>query len=194
MSRWIDLIAVAAVAVVLLLPKPSIDAHVALDGEKIELDRIAALEDARYSEPDSPDRAVELADAYLSLLHADWALETTAQFATAGDHRISMARATAHAERLEAQACLDETRRGLMACDTEGAQKCPEAVRIRFGVISSAMQALVDSKVDPAKDPKRAREEVSKVLHSTKASDKGPTPKPTAPPKQPAQPAPAPKK
>jgi hypothetical protein len=172
MRRTFDLIAVAAVAVVLLLPKASLQAKVALVGEKIELDRIAELEDARFADPDNVERAVQLADAYLALLHPDWALATTASLVDRNDHRIFLVRATAFAERLEAQACVDETKRGLAACDAAGPAKCSDAVRIRFGVISSAMQALVDQGIDPHKDPKRAREAVSGVLHSTKASDK----------------------
>ena len=135
MRRAFDLIAVAAVAVVLLLPKASLQAKVALTGEKIELDKIAELEPRN-------------------------------------DHRIALVRATAYAERLEAKACVDETARGLAACDAAGPAKCSQAVRIRFGVISSAMQVLVDKGIDPHIDPKRAREAVSGVLHSTKASDK----------------------
>src|SRR5690348_2791734 len=120
MRRAFDLIAVAAVAVVLLLPKASLQAKVALTAEKIELDKIAELEDARFSEPDSIERAVELGDAYLRLLHPDWALATTAALVPRNDHRIGLVRATAFAERLEAKACVDETARGLAACDAEG--------------------------------------------------------------------------
>src|SRR5690242_15178407 len=132
MRRIVDVVAVAAVAVVLLLPKPSVDAHVALVGDKVELDHIAALEDARFAEPDSTVHAVELADAYLGLLHPDWALATTSQFASTPDHRVHLVRATARAERLEGPECLDETKLGLSACDAEGAQKCPPQVRVRF--------------------------------------------------------------
>src|SRR4051812_17812079 len=144
MRRIVDVVAVAAVAVVLLLPKPSVDAHVALVGDKVELDHIAALEDARYAEPDDPTHAVQLADAYLGLLHPDWAIATTSQFAASKDHRIHLVRATARAERLEGAQCVEETTQGLAACDAEGPEKCPPGVRVRFGVISSAMQALVD--------------------------------------------------
>ena len=168
MRRVLDVIAVAAVAIVLLLPKPSVEANVALTGDKVELDHIAALEDARYAEPDDPSHAVALADAYLGLLHPDWALATTAQFVGANDHRIHLVRATARAERLEADQTVAETKLGLAACDAEGPQKCGPAVRIRFGVISSAMQALVDQGIDPKKDPKRARQAVAEVLHATK--------------------------
>jgi hypothetical protein len=169
MKRALDVIAVAAVAVVLLLPKPSVEASVALVGDKVELDRIAALEDARYAEPDDPSHAVALADAYLGLLHPDWALATTTQFVSSNDHRIHLVRATARAERLEGAQCLDEAKLGLAACDAEGVEKCPPSVRVRFDVISSAMRVLVERGIDPKKDPRKAREAVSEVLHATKA-------------------------
>lgn len=180
MSRAFDVIGIAAVAVVLLLPKASLDAKPALAGEKIELDRIAALEDALYAQHDSPaevDRAVELADAYLRLLHPDWTLSVTARFADLGDPRVHLLRATAHAERLEPAATIAEAKRGLAACDRTPA--CGDPTRIKLAMISSAMQALVDANVDPRKDPQKAREAVSKVLHSTST-------RPLVAPKKPA--------
>jgi hypothetical protein len=178
LSRAFDLIAVAAVAVVLLLPKASLKAKPALVGEKVELDRIAALEDALYAEPESVDAAVALSDAYLRLLHPDWVLSTLDRFSSKGDHRVHLMRATAHAERLEAEACMAETQRGLAACDAAGPAKCPEAIRTKFSVISSAMKALVDQDIDPHKNPQKAREAVSGVLHATKASSQKPAPAP----------------
>ena len=174
MSRAFDLIAAIAVAVVLLLPKASLEAHQALVGDELDLDRIAALEDARFAEPDQVNHAVALGDAYLSVEHPDWALETTAQFSGRGDHRIELVRATAHAERLEAEACVATTHRGLAECDAEGPTRCPAADRVRFQMISSAMQVLVDDHIDPRKDPRRAKEAVAGVLHNTHPSSQGP--------------------
>lgn len=170
LSRFVDLIAVAAVAVVVLLPSGSLVARPALVGDKIELDRIAALEDARFVEPTNVDRALALADAYLREQHPDWALATTAQFEDAGDHRIHLLRATAFAERLEPNEAVAEAQRGYAACDHEGAAKCDEAARVRIGVVAAPMQALVDAKIDPKKDPKGARAAVAGVLHSTHAA------------------------
>lgn len=169
MNRLFDVLAIAAVAIVFLLPKASLEAKPALEAATIERDRVAELEDRLFTEPDNTDTAVALADAYLRLLHPDWALAVTERFAARGDHRVHLVRATAHAERLEATACLAETGRGLAACDSEGT-KCPPGDRVRFGVISSAMQVLVDQKIDPRKDPRRAREAVAGVLHTTRAS------------------------
>jgi hypothetical protein len=169
LSRLVDLIAVAAVAIVVLLPSGSLVAKPALVGDKIELDRIAALEDARFVEPTSVDKALALADAYLRAEHPDWALATTAQFEDAGDHRIHLLRATAFAERLEPNEAVAEAQRGYAACDHEGS-KCDTAARVRIGVVAAPMQALVDAKIDPKHDPKGARAAVAGVLHATKAN------------------------
>lgn len=170
-SRLVDLIAVAAVAVVVLLPSGSIVAKPALVGDKIELDRIAALEDARFAEPASIDDALALADAYLRADHAEWALATTAQLEDAGDHRVHLARATAYAERLQAREAVAEAQRGYAACDREGPAKCDTAARVRIGVVAAPMQALVDANIDPRHDPKAARAAVAGVLHATKANE-----------------------
>jgi hypothetical protein len=167
MSRLFDLIAVAAVGIVLLLPNASLEAKPALTGAKIELDRIAELEDLRYVDPTNVERAGDLAEAYLGLLHPDWALQSLASFGDAADVRVHLLRATAHAERLEAQATVDEAARGRAACDALGA-KCNPSLRIRLDVIAQPMQALLDQKIDPHQNPKEAAAAVSKVLHSTR--------------------------
>src|SRR5258705_627571 len=113
MSRIFDVFAVAAVAVVFLLPKASVNASQALSGEKIELDSIAELEDAHYADPASVDKAIALADAYLHQLHPDWALSTTATYLNKNDFRVHLVRTTAFAERLEAQASVDQAKAGL---------------------------------------------------------------------------------
>lgn len=166
LSRIVDLIAVAAVAIVVLLPSGSLVAHPAMVGDKIELDRLAALEDARAAAPDEVDRALALADAYLAAEHPDWALETTAQFAPDGDHRVHLIRAVAYAERLQAPESLAEAERATRACDREG-DKCDQTARVRIGLVETPMRALVESKIDPRKDPKRARAAVAGVLHRT---------------------------
>jgi hypothetical protein len=170
MSRIFDLLAVAAVGVVVLLPKASLEAKPALTGAKIELDRIAELEDLRFLDPTNTERAGDLAEAYLGLLHPDWALQTLASFGeSANDVRIHLLRATAHAERLEAQATVDDAARGRSACDALGA-RCNPSLRIRLDVIAGPMQALLDQKIDPHKNPKEAADAVSKILHSTRTN------------------------
>ena len=180
MPRIFDLIAVAAVGVVVLLPKASLEAKPALAASKIELDHIAELEDLHFVDPTNVDRANDLAEAYLGLLHPDWALSTLAAFgesprgaAASGDVRLQLLRATAHAERLEAQASVDDAARGRATCDAEGAA-CNPSLRIRLDVIAGPMQVLLDDKIDPHRNPKEAAAAVSKVLHSTHASSVAP--------------------
>jgi hypothetical protein len=170
-ARIIDVIAVAAVAVVVLLPSGSLVAKPALVGDKVELDRIAALEDARFAAPDDVDGALALGAAYLQTMHPDWALQTTAAFVEAGDHRVHTLRATAWAERVQAAEAVAEAKRGYAACDREGPARCDAAARVRLGVVAASMQALVDGNIDPRKDPRKAREAVAGVLRATKAKD-----------------------
>jgi hypothetical protein len=168
MSRIVDLIAVAAVAVVVLLPSGSLVSKPALVGDKVELDRIAALEDARFVDPTNVDRALALGDAYLRSEHPDWALATTAAFESVGDHRVHLLRATAYATQLQPKEAVAEAERGYAACDKEG-PKCDVTARTRIGIVAAPMQALVDANIDPRKDPKGARATVAGVLHGTKA-------------------------
>ena len=169
--RIVDLIAVAAVAIVVLLPSGSLVAKPALVGDKIELDRVAALEDARFSDPTNVDKALALADAYLRAEHPEWSLATMSSFVEAGDHRVFLARATAYAERLQAAASVAEAAKATAACDRQGPSLCDTAARVRIGVVAAPMQALVDAKIDPYKDPKGARAAVAGVLHATKANE-----------------------
>jgi hypothetical protein len=188
MGRLFDVFAVVAVAIVLMLPKATVEASPALDPEvthKIERDRVAALEDALFAAPDDVGRAVALGDAYLRLMHPDWTLAVLARFSDGkADHRVQLLEATARAERLEPQRALDAVKRGLAVCDAEGEARCPAAERTRFSVIASGMQALVDKGIDPRKQPKEAREAVGSVLHAAKASDKMGPPAPSAAPKK----------
>jgi hypothetical protein len=171
MSRLFDFIAVAAVAVVVLLPSGSLVAKPAVVGDKVELDRIAALEDARFADPTSVDKALALADAYMRSEHPDWALATTAAFVDAGDHRVHLVRETAYAERLQPKEAVAEAQRGYAACDQEGPPTCDATARTRIGIVAAPMQALVDANIDPRKDPKGARATVAGVLHGTKARE-----------------------
>ncbi len=167
MPRIFDLIAVAAVAFVVLLPKASVDARPALDGEAMELDRVAELQDDLSRNPDDVDTALKLADAHLSFMRADWALATLARFTARPDARVHLTLATAHAERLEAQEVVDECARVEAACATPG-PTCPEGTAAKAGLLRDAMQALLDGKIDPAKDPQAAKDAVYKALHPSR--------------------------
>lgn len=165
MNRVFDLIAVAGIAIVVLLPKASVEARPALAADSFESSRVASLEDAFARAPTSEPAAIELAELYLRLEHPDWALVTLSQFAGKdASARLSLLRATAHAERLEAGLAVAAVKEGQSVCESRG---CPPQVGARLTVIGGPMQALVDQGIDPYKDPARAKEAVGKVLHST---------------------------
>lgn len=180
MPRIIDLLAVVAVAIVLLLPKASVTAQPALEGDPIELDRIAALQDQRYRQPESVEAALELADAFLGFLRPDWALATLDQFKDRPDYRVHLLAATARAERLEAELAVGEAARAEALCDdVKAVPRCAPGTDAKIGLIRQAMQTLAEQGIDPAKEPLRARQAVAKVLHS--ASYRGTTVRVTAP-------------
>jgi hypothetical protein len=188
MPRIFDLFAVLAVAVVILLPKASVDAKPALDGEPLELDRIAELQDDLYRNPDDVEAAAKLSDGFLSFMRADWALATMSRFADRSDYRVHLTLATAHAERLEAKQVVDEIALVEKGCaDADAGKpntvKCPEGTLARAGLLHDAMQALLDGSIDPAKDPVAAKDAVYKALHPAKYNLIL-APHPPAPPKK----------
>lgn len=166
MNRLFDLIAVGCVAVVVLLPKASVDARPALSGDPADVNRVAMLEDALAREPNNEANAVDLAELYLRLEHPDWALIALAPFAAKdASGRTSLVRATAHAERLEAAQALSAIKAGQSACESH---PCAPLVVARLSVIGAPMQALVDEHVDPRVEPQRAKDIVGKILHATR--------------------------
>jgi hypothetical protein len=176
MNRLLDLVAVIAVAVVVLLPKASVEARPALEGDPVELERVSRLQDDLYREPTNARTAVQLADAFLSFFRADWAIATLAPFVAwerAGrlqpDAEVHLVLATAHAERLEPGPCVDEARRVEEVCAAAAdTPRCPDGTLARSRLIAGSMQALLDKGIDPAKDPQHAKEEVYRVLHPSR--------------------------
>ena len=165
MSRIIDLLAIVAVAGVLLLPKPSIQARPAFRGQPLELDRLAELQDQRYRHPEDVDATLALADA-LGDQHPEWSLAALDRFASRNDYRVHLELATAHADRLELERAVAESDRVEALCSSgTSTPPCTPGTLARIGLIRQTMQVLIDHKVDPAKDPVKAREEVTKARH-----------------------------
>jgi hypothetical protein len=180
LPRLLDLFAVLAVAVVVLLPKASVEARPALEGDPLQLDRVARVQDDLFREPTDVTKAMELADNLLSFGRADWAIAALAPYVKAPAEpwqraRLHLLLATARAERLEADLAAAEAREAISGCD-ESDSKSPagepmaSCVRVRAsaGLIGAAMQTLVDQHIDPAQDPQRAKSEVYKVLHPSR--------------------------
>jgi hypothetical protein len=177
LSRLLDLLALLALAVVLLLPKASVEARPALAGAPVELDRVARLQDDLERAPDSLDAALALGDALLGQLRADWCIATLAPFVAkerAGqakvDGRLHLMLATARAERLESAESVAEAKLVEQACaEAEGTPRCPAGTSARLTLVRDAMQAIVERGIDPQKDPNAAKSEVMRVLHHSRA-------------------------
>ncbi len=167
MMRAIELLLVGLAALVVLMPRPTLDAEPALKASSIELEEVARLEDLRAAKPTDVDAACELADAYLRFDHPEWSLQALEQF---GDHkspRVHLLRSIARADRFDVKVGHDEALRGLALCK-EAPAACPDVVRQKLQLIEEPLGALVKSGVDPRKDPLAARTAIGKALHHTK--------------------------
>lgn len=173
MLRLTDLFAVCALAVVVLLPKASVEARPALAGPQSTLDWIAALQDEAFRRPAEVEPALELADGFLSVDRPDWAIVSLGHFVDAEargerpvDARLHLALATARAERFEAAETVAEVKQVTKGCTAgEGTPTCPVGTTARANLIGGAMAVLLEKHIDPAKDPQRAKYEVYHVLH-----------------------------
>lgn len=190
MTRFFDLFAVLIVAVVVLLPEPSIDAYPAVQGDKADLDRIASLQDAVYRDPKNVAAATELARAYLSVDQADWALATLNSAGLAGskNYAVHQVAAYAYATLLRPKEALAEAEAGLAACGADPGG-CNDVTRIRLTYLAEMMRKPVEAGVDPKKDPLAAKRLVSEALRATKAPPL-PSPDDVPAPKVPSQKAP----
>ena len=116
MARLFDLIAVLIVAVVVLLPQPSIQAYPAAQGDQADLDRLATLEDAHGQRPEDVQIAVELARAYLQVEQPAWALVALQPFQGSGRMEVHQVAAFAYATLLRPADALREAGAGC-ECD-----------------------------------------------------------------------------
>src|SRR5262245_34132029 len=147
MSRLFDLIALLIVAVVVLLPQPSIQAYPAVEGDQADLDRLAALEDAHYGRPGDPQVAIELGRAYLQVEQPAWALATL-PLQEGGPYEAHQVAAFAYATLLRPKDALREAEAGLSACERVG---CSDTARIRLSYLAELMRKPVAAGVDPRK-------------------------------------------
>jgi hypothetical protein len=167
MARALEVVLFAVAALIIMMPRPTLDAESALKTSAIELEQVAELEDAHVAHPEDALAATNLADAYLRYDHPEWALQTLARYKDSGEPRVYLLRGIAHADRLEVQAGLDDCKRGVAACD-KAPDKCSPLVRQKLDLIQQPLQALIDAHVDPAKDPLAARTAVGQALRATK--------------------------
>lgn len=209
MTKFLDLFAILIVALLLLLPQPSVDVFPAVQGDKADLDRLAAghgdslasrlvdktdldrlavLEDVRYRAPDDANAAVDLARAYLRIDQPAWAVATLQPFMSRGEYQVHQVAAYAYATLLLPQEALKQAEQGLSACNARGAM-CPDVARIRLEYLADLMRQPSEAGVKPALDPLRARQMVQQALRATKAGMKpAPAQSPEAPAAQPQAP------
>lgn len=189
MSRLFDLLALLIVALVVLLPQPSIQAAPAVEGDQADLDRLAALEDAHSQRPGDVQVAVELGRAYLQVDQPAWALAVLPLGAGA-PYEAHQVAAFAYATLLRPADALREAEAGLAACERGG---CSETARIRLSYLAELMRKPVAAGVDPKKDPLAAKRAVSEALHATRVPERTAPAAPTAPATPPTPGAPQPK-
>lgn len=163
MVRLLDVVAVLIVAVVLLLPQPTISAFPAVEGDQADLDRLAQLEDALQRNPGDPQAAVELARAYLQVDQPAWALIALGPHRDRGVPEVHQVAAFAYATLLLPAEALREAEAGLSACERTS---CPDPSRIRLGYLAELMRRLVRAGLDPRRDPLAAKRAVAEALHA----------------------------
>lgn len=183
MARVIDLFAVLLVALLVLLPEPSVRFAPALAGDKAQLEALSALEDEVFRAGGTPGgvsaaQRVRLARAYMNVERPEWALDLLAPRLAAGpDEGFEAYQVAAHAyaERLQPKEALRTAEEGLRRCEAAGGA-CSDMVRIRLGYLLGMVKQLVAEDIDPRKEPLKARQRVREALRATKAS--APTPAP----------------
>jgi hypothetical protein len=188
----LDLVAVAVVAFVVLLPPPGVTVLHALPRAGVhDLDQIAELQTRTMSHPQDASAKLDLADLYLWQWRPDWALATLGPLAEQkpDDFRVHFAMAVAFADRFDfrnAKAAIDMA---IAACNKNaGEEKCGEPDEVRMKVFGTAVGDVVAQGINPLNDPNRAKIIIDNAIHNAKIPKPGeeahrlfpPPPKPKA--------------
>jgi hypothetical protein len=174
MGRIFDLLALAALAFLVLLPKPSVIAHPAWPRVDAEArTRIAELEAARLLAPGDTALALELAELYERGRRPEWALQTLSPLAAAhpDDHRLWFGIAVAHADRFEFELSRVAINRTLEACGRD--PRCDQPARARLALFERAMSRIAAEKLDMEHTPHKVREVILESLRNTKIPPPG---------------------
>jgi hypothetical protein len=172
MKRFFDLFALAALAVVLLMPRPGVEVKAAvekLDGATQQ--RIAELQAVLLRDPQNLEAAVEVAEVYRTIHRPEWALATLGPFRerAAADYRVFFGIAMAQAERFELADAHQAMGRALAACaKNAGPAGCGPAPEARMRMVQMGLQRVMDAKIDPRKHPEVVAEAMYGSLRSTK--------------------------
>jgi hypothetical protein len=171
MKKFFDLFALAALAVVLLMPRPGVKVMAAvekLDGATQQ--RIAELQAVLLRDPQNLEAAVEVAEVYRTIHRPEWAVATLGPFRerAAADFRVCFGIAMAQAERFELAEAHQAMGRALAACaKNAGPVQCGPAPEARMRMVQMGLQRVMDSKVDPRRHPEVVAEAMYGSLRST---------------------------
>ena len=194
MKRFLDILAVVALAVVVLMPRPGAEVKAAVDRLDRETEqRIAELQAALLGDPGNLEAAIEVAEIYRNVHRPEWSLATLGPFRerAAADYRVHFGIAMAQAERFELVAAHAAMSRAIAACTKNaGPVRCGAAPEARMRLVQVGLQRVMDSKIDPRKRPDVVQEAMFGSLRATRIEKIRSSGKPPAPP---AKGAPAPK-
>ena len=188
-TRILDLIVLALLATIVLMPRPDATVKPALAVDPELRARVAELQSSLIGRPEDVDASLELARIYLDAHRPDWALSVVTDAARyhPRDYRVLHLRAIAYADRFEGVPAFDAAQSALALCEETpppaGAPACGDAAHSRLALLTSTLEAV--ARVDMKGQPYLAKERIFERLHPTFI----PKPKPKA--KQP--PAPDPK-
>jgi hypothetical protein len=189
-TRILDLIVLALLATIVLMPRPDATVKPALAIDPELRARVAELQSSLIGRPEDVDASLELARIYLDAHRPDWALSvvTAAGRYHPRDYRVSHLRAIAYADRFEGVPAFDAAQSALALCEETpppaGAPACGDAAHSRLALLTSTLEAV--ARVDMKGQPYLAKERIFQQLHPTFI----PKPKPKA--KQPPAPDPKP--
>jgi hypothetical protein len=169
-TRILDLIVLALLATVILMPRPDATVKPALAVDPELRARVAELQSTLIGRPDDVDASMELANIFLDGHRPDWALVTVtaAQKYHPGDYRLFHLRAIAYADRFEGEPAFEAAQQALALCERPpppGVPACGPAAQSRLTLLASTLEAV--SRVDMKKQPYLAKERIFQTLHPT---------------------------
>lgn len=183
-----DLVVLALVSVVLLLPPRAVTAGA---NDRLDPDaRLAlALAEARSAaRPEDGAAAAEVARRLGDARQYDWAVQVAAVAAERASKsptrwRALLAASIAHTDRLEVKEALEYANRSLASCAEVGDVACPSWEEVRVELYQRHLDAGVRSGIDPRKNPRAFREAGETALRPVRAVGSGK--RPIAPPPAP---------
>jgi hypothetical protein len=191
-TRVLDLLVLALLAVAILIPRPDVKVKPALSENSPDRQRIAELQAQLMATPTDVATALDLAGVFMDIGRPEWALSSldSALAAHPADHRLHLARSLAFVDHFEAGYAYGEAMRALTLCEAGSVVPCDESEHGRMVILKSTLDRIKN--MDMRRDPNSAKDQIIKGLRPTfvprKRADK------TAGDKPAPVPAPAPAK